>query len=116
MSSMVAMGIDEYGMVDFRGAGGAGASKKAEAKRFLGALSRIANVERRATFQIYELYSVADDLELQVEDMTALIDSLNESGELLKKGGGVYQLASARGTSARPTGPRSTWQGARARN
>ena len=115
-SSMVAMGIDEYGMVDFRGAAGGGASKKAEAKRFLGALSRIANVERRATFQIHELYSVADDLELQVEDMTALIDSLNESGELLKKGGGVYQLASARGASARPAGPRSTWQGPRVRN
>ena len=116
-SSMVALGIDEYGMLDFRGAGGAGgANKKAEAKRFLGALSRIARVERRAAFPIHELYSVADDLELQVEDMTALIDSLNESGELLKKGGGTYQLAAGQGVSGSAPGARRTWQGPRARN
>ncbi len=116
-SSMVALGIDEYGMLDFRGAGGAGgANKKAEAKRFLGALSRIARVERRAAFPIHELYSVADDLELQVEDMTALIDSLNESGELLKKGGGTYQLAAGQGAPLSAPGPRRTWQGPRVRN
>ena len=91
-------------------------NKKAEAKRFLGALSRIARVERRAVFPIHELYSVADDLELQVEDMTALIDSLNESGELLKKGGGTYQLAAGQGVSGSAPGARRTWQGPRARN
>lgn len=115
-SSMVALGIDEYGMLDFRGSGGrGGASKKAEAKRFLGALSRIARVERRAAFPIHELYSVADDIELQVEDMTALIDSLNESGELLKKGGGTYQLAAGQGAPVSASGPRRTWQGPRVR-
>ena len=47
--------------------------------------------------------------------MTALIDSLNESGELLKKGGGTYQLAAGQGASVSAPGARRTWQGPRAR-
>ena len=58
---------------------------------------------------------MADDIELQVEDMTALIDSLNESGELLKKGGGTYQLAAGQGAPVSASGPRRTWQGPRVR-
>lgn len=53
---------------------------QAEAKRFLGALARRAQVEGRALFSVAELYEVADALELQVPNTADLITELNDMG------------------------------------
>lgn len=59
------------------------ADEQGEAKRFLGALARRAEAEDRALFSIAELFSIADDLELNVPDTREFIESLNEAGVLI---------------------------------
>ncbi len=39
-----------------------------------------------------ELFSIADEICLQVPDMDMLIEKLNDAGHLLKKGGRQYQV------------------------
>ena len=61
-------------------------SLQAEAKRFLGALSKKAEMKGSELFAIEELFDIADTLELNVPDLTAFIDQLNEAGwQALKK-------------------------------
>ena len=57
-------------------------SWQAEAKRFLGALSKKAELKGSELFAIEELFDIADILELNVPDLTAFIDQLNEAGQL----------------------------------
>lgn len=54
---------------------------QAEAKRFLGALSKKAELKGSEQFAIEELFDVADILELNVPDLSAFIDQLNEAGK-----------------------------------
>lgn len=79
---------DENGYIDFRRAGGK--SKQAEAKRFLGALNRKTMQLQKAILTTSELYEVADDIELRVESLIDFFESLNDAGELLKKGPGLW--------------------------
>ncbi len=74
--------LDDRGVVDFRRSGGK--SKQAEAKRFLGALARRAEVlHNDGLFPVEELYSVADTIELQVTSMHEFIQQLNDAGMLV---------------------------------
>lgn len=83
--------IDEFGSIKMRGNKKKG--KRAEAKRFLTTLSKMARSQGRKVFSVSEMYCLADDIRLQVDDMEALIEDLNLAGELLKKGSGTYSLA-----------------------
>ncbi len=83
--------IDEFGSIRMRGNKKKG--KRAEAKRFLTTLSKMARSQGRKAFSVSEMYCLADDIRLQVDDMEALIEDLNLAGELLKKGSGMYSLA-----------------------
>jgi DNA helicase MCM8 len=83
--------IDEYGSIQVKGRKKGG--KHAEAKRFLTTMSKMANAQGRKVFSVAEMYSIADDIHLQVDDMKTLIEKLNDAGELLKKGNGMYALA-----------------------
>ena len=53
---------------------------QAEVRRYLAALGSRAQMRRSAQFSGAELISVADGLDLNVPDMYALIDELNEAG------------------------------------
>ncbi|CAI5514549.1 unnamed protein product [Closterium sp. Naga37s-1] len=81
---------DEAGNID-AGRGGS-SSKSKESKRFLAALQRTAKQAIKTCFSRKELAQLADDMCLRVPDLDALIDSLNEAGFLLKKGGGLFQV------------------------
>lgn len=101
---------DGAGCLDFRtaqlGGGGGRSSKAKEAQRFLAALAKAA--ARRpgglaaggGVFTTGELYSLANDMALQVRDVGQLIESLNDAGELLKAGGSAYRLKGAPATAA----------------
>eukprot|EP00887_Chlorella_sp_A99_P007436 scaffold2.g7436.t1 len=87
------------GHVDFARGGGGGrpGSLAAERLRFLDALKRF--VAQRGTDDVVavaEMYGLADQIELAVEDMPAFIDRLNEAGDLLKKGNARYQVCGCR--------------------
>ena len=56
-------------------------SLQAEAKRFLGALSKKAELKGSEQFTIEELFDVADTVELAVPDLSNFIGQLNEAGE-----------------------------------
>ncbi|CAI7776353.1 unnamed protein product [Closterium sp. NIES-54] len=81
---------DEAGNID-AGRGGS-SSKSKESKRFLATLQRTAKQAIKTCFSRKELAQLADDMCLRVPDLDALIDSLNEAGFLLKKGGGLFQV------------------------
>jgi DNA helicase MCM8 len=81
---------DENGHVDFGRSGGM--SQQKEAKRFLSFLQRKSAAEEKSLFTIAELFSIADEICLQVPDMDMLIEKLNDAGHLLKKGGRQYQV------------------------
>ena len=80
------------GLVDFRREPGSRGGKAAEAARFMAALRRAAAREGRDTFERGELQALARELRLGVRDAGALVDSLNEAGELLKRGPGQYKV------------------------
>ncbi|KAH8937600.1 hypothetical protein BDL97_16G036800 [Sphagnum fallax] len=84
---------DENGHVDFGRSGGM--SQQKEAKRFLSFLQRKSAAEEKSLFTIAELFSIADEICLQVPDMDMLIEKLNDAGHLLKKGGRQYQVQSS---------------------
>ena len=54
---------------------------QAEAKRFLSALSKKAELKGSEQFSIEELFDIADILELNVPDLTAFLEQLNEAGQ-----------------------------------
>ncbi|KAG1667273.1 hypothetical protein FOA52_012562 [Chlamydomonas sp. UWO 241] len=88
-------GMHDAGAVDLRGTssrgsrGGAGA----EAKRFLGSARRAAGARGSDVFSTAELLALANDIGLQVKDVHAFLEALNEAGDILKAGGGKYKLA-----------------------
>jgi len=79
--------------------GGAGGAK-GEARRLLAELASRAAAEERgaaaAVFSRAEILAVADSIELAVPDVMALLDRLNEAGELLMSGKN-YKLAPGAG-------------------
>ena len=72
-------------------------SARAEADRLLAAaVARSKTRGAGASWTAGELCGLADDLDLDVPDVPALLDALNDAGELLKRGGGVYEVVRAR--------------------
>lgn len=59
---------------------------QAEAARFLAALRRQGEARGNAVFQVSELYSIADSLDLAVPDMHAFIEELNYAGTTIHTG------------------------------
>ena len=51
-----------------------------EAKRFLAALSKMAELRGSEEFTVAELFDMADTLELAVPDVSDFISQLNEAG------------------------------------
>jgi DNA helicase MCM8 len=110
--------VDEHGVVDFGRSGGM--SQQKEAKRFLSALNRQSELQRKDTFSIsvwtivfssisnkdlfpikfmqtcvvlfQEIYSLADRIGLRVPDIDTFVDNLNSAGYLLKKGPKTFQV------------------------
>ncbi|KAG2441933.1 hypothetical protein HXX76_003538 [Chlamydomonas incerta] len=80
------------GCTDYRAGGGRAGSRGGETARFMSALRRQAEREGRCIFSSAELYSLANELSLAVRDVAAFVDQLNESGQLLKRGGGQYKV------------------------
>uniref|UniRef100_A0A7N0VDJ5 Probable DNA helicase MCM8 n=2 Tax=Kalanchoe fedtschenkoi TaxID=63787 RepID=A0A7N0VDJ5_KALFE len=85
--------VDEHGIVDFGRSGGM--SQQKEAKRFLGALNKQAELQQKDCFSISEIYSLADRIDLHVPDVDTFIENLNTVGYLLKKGPKTYQVLSS---------------------
>ncbi|KAJ9694653.1 hypothetical protein PVL29_010224 [Vitis rotundifolia] len=85
--------VDEHGFVDFGRSGGM--SQQKEAKRFLGALHKQTESQKKDCFSISEIYNLADRIGLRVPDIDTFVDNLNTVGYLLKKGPKTYQVISA---------------------
>jgi DNA replicative helicase MCM subunit Mcm2 (Cdc46/Mcm family) len=72
-----------------RGRGGC----KAEAQRLLAALTQMKQTQGRSQWSVAELHGLGDDLGLHSVPMSDLITVLNESGDLLKRGPQLYNVA-----------------------
>jgi len=81
---------DEFGHVDFTRAGGLSKSKQVSV--FMKALHRKAESKQSSTFNIKELYKIAQDIHLGVENFEQFVDNLNQQNFLLAKGGRKYQV------------------------
>lgn len=93
--------VDEHGIVDFARSGGM--SQPKEAKRFLSALNKQSETQRKDCFSRTEIYNLADEISLRVPDLDAVVESLNNAGFLLIKGSGMYQLVNASYSQCQPT-------------
>ncbi|XP_039575012.1 DNA helicase MCM8 [Passer montanus] len=91
--SMLGTYSDEFGKLDFeRSQHGSGMSNRSQAKRFVSALSSVAESTYNNLFDLQQLRHIARELQLRVSDFESFIGSLNDQGYLLKKGSRVYQL------------------------
>ncbi|KAG8263584.1 DNA replication licensing factor mcm8 [Homalodisca vitripennis] len=93
--SMVDTFIDEFGALDFhRSTHGSGMSTKNQAKKFISALQKKAELQAKSVFTIMEMKEVAALAKIQVGDFFTFVSNLNTQGYLIKKGKQVYQLLS----------------------
>ncbi|XP_056148011.1 DNA helicase MCM8 [Lampris incognitus] len=84
---------DGFGSLDFqRSHLGSGMSQRSTAKRLVNALHAHAQKTNQKVFDLQQLRSLAEKLNIQVLDFEGLVSSLNEQGFLLKKGARLYQL------------------------
>ncbi|KXZ52381.1 hypothetical protein GPECTOR_9g425 [Gonium pectorale] len=95
--SDLAAGCTDYRAMSsggFGGGGGRGSRGGAggEAARFMAGVRRLAAREGRCVFGSGELTSLANEMALAVRDVGALLEQLNEAGQLLKRGPGQYKV------------------------
>ncbi|KAG7273010.1 hypothetical protein CRUP_011894 [Coryphaenoides rupestris] len=84
---------DGLGSLDFqRSQLGSGMSQRSVGKRLVNALHSHAQRTNQKLFDMQQLRSLAERLNIQLLDFEGLISSLNEQGFLLKRGAKVYQL------------------------
>ena len=76
-----------------RRGGYGGNGKKAETKRFLAELKRVAEGTGQQDFSHQEMYQIATEMRLQMTSFQDLIDGLNLQGFLLRKGNQRYKLS-----------------------
>ncbi|KAL6841378.1 hypothetical protein ACP4OV_028896 [Aristida adscensionis] len=81
--------VDEHGFVDFSRSGGM--SRQQEARKLLNALNKQAESQQKDCFSVAEIKTLADKISLQVPDIDAVIESLNNNNILIKKGPRMYQ-------------------------
>jgi DNA helicase MCM8 len=67
-----------------------GNSMRAQGTRLVEALRQSAAADRKRQFSFADIQRTAAAIRLQVPDLDGLIGALNESSDLLKKGGGMY--------------------------
>ena len=72
------------------------AAARAEAERFLAAAAKAAVSKKSDVFTAGELCALADAIDLDVTDVPSLLETLNDKGELLKRGGGAFAVARAK--------------------
>lgn len=72
--------VDEHGLMEFRQGGGRG--RQSEAWRFLSALKRYTQAQGKSCVSMADIYSVADEIELQVDNIRDFVDQLNDAGKL----------------------------------
>jgi DNA helicase MCM8 len=85
---------DECGNYDLqRSQLGTGMSKKGEPKRFIASLQQIARETCNTRFTYQQLYQIAKEMNMRVNNFQDFLDSLNNQGYLLKKGNRVYQIS-----------------------
>lgn len=93
--SMIDTFSDQFGAIDFsRSQHGSGTSSKNQAKKFVTALTRRAELQSKSVFTVSELKEVAQHASILVADFTNFLATLNIQGYLLKKGTQLYQLLS----------------------
>ncbi|KAL6620376.1 hypothetical protein ACP70R_035515 [Stipagrostis hirtigluma subsp. patula] len=93
--------LDEHGFVDFTRSGGM--SQPKEARRLLNALNNEADSLQKDCFSLTEIKTLADKICLQVPDIDAVVETLNNNNFLLKKGSRMYQLTTASYSQCQPT-------------
>lgn len=76
------------------GRGSGKSTKRAKAKMFIDAMNRRAIEKESSYFTAGELFALADDLNLGLNDVEGFIESLNMAGEILKSGR-LYSSASS---------------------
>eukprot|EP00898_Chlorokybus_atmophyticus_P001764 jgi/Chlat1/2589/Chrsp178S02493 len=75
-----------------RGGGKRTKGKAKEMKRFMAAMVKMCKAEKRTVLKLQELNELADDVGMDVFDITDTIDNLNQAGFLLKKSDRSYEL------------------------
>jgi len=96
-SCMVDTIADNLGILDFsRSHMGSGMSSRGAAKKFVQVLQRSAEAQKKSTFTVDEMKSLAAMSKISVSGSFAdFVASLNNQGFLIKKSPKLYQLLSA---------------------
>lgn len=95
--AMLGTNSDEVGNIDFeRSQQGTGMSQKAQAKRFVGELVRIAEDTYNTLFSMAQLREIGNKIGIRVDSFPDFIQKLNNENYLLKKGPSVYELKISR--------------------
>jgi DNA helicase MCM8 len=104
LESLAGAGAEGPSTLDFGGGGGGGGGPggggarrggaAAERRRFVEALRRECRARGDADVEAGALFDLADRLELGC-DVPALMEALNEAGDLLKRGPGKWRVAGA---------------------
>jgi len=84
---------DELGHIDFRRSRGVSKSKQVQV--FLKALHKAAERRQSALFTTKEMYDIAKEINLGVDNFEGFIDSMNNQNFLLSKGNRKYQVRSS---------------------
>lgn len=71
---------------------GRGRGARAQGQRLMEALRECAAADHRRQFSVAEMQQIAAGIRLQAPDIDGLIGALNESSDLLKKGGGMFAV------------------------
>ncbi|EEC79367.1 hypothetical protein OsI_20256 [Oryza sativa Indica Group] len=96
--------VDEHGVVDFARSGGM--SNQKQSKKFLRALNEQCDLQKKDCFTMNEMYNLADRISLQVANLDAIVESLNNAGYITKKGSSMYQVV-----TSSYQGSQATWSG-----
>eukprot|EP00890_Picochlorum_soloecismus_P002879 jgi/Picsp_1/3592/NSC_06429-R1_dna replication licensing factor mcm8 len=68
-----------------------GARFKQERDRYMKAIHRYCQQKSDKEIAVHELFTIADQIELAVEDTSGFLEYLNELGDILKKGNSMFQ-------------------------
>jgi DNA helicase MCM8 len=68
-----------------------GARFRQERDRYMKALQRHCQQKDSKEIAVHELFTIADQIELAVEDTSGFLEYLNELGDILKKGNSMFQ-------------------------
>ena len=84
--------LDRIGNVSGKSRKSKGARFKQERDSFMKAVRRFCCSKSDKELKVHELFSIADSIELAVEDTAGFIEFLNDQGDLLKKGNSIFHF------------------------